>query len=70
MDDEKVVPLRVVEIGAGVKIGCDQILEKYKGRLTEIVVIGVRDGQIMCASSEGSDRALWLVEKAKKEILV
>lgn len=57
-------------IGSGVHIEPDRILENAKGRLSEVVVIGAENGEIVCFSSEGVERALWLVERAKRDLLL
>lgn len=50
----------------------DKILEKAKGKLEEVVVIGWHhDGELFFASSKADGgNILWLIEKAKAELLM
>lgn len=65
-----VTKLHLVEVGESFEVSPDQILENWKGKLSKLVLIGIEDGEIMCASSHGVFEALWLVEKAKRDILI
>lgn len=66
---DNVTPLRPEFIGSGTKLDPDTLLEKWKGKLAEVVIIGNQDGEPVIICSEGVERALWMIEKAKAELL-
>lgn len=66
-----VVHLKLAEVGDDYEIPPDEILESWKGQLKTVVLIGVnKDGELSVAGSHAPNYSLWLVEKAKKDILV
>lgn len=66
----EVVNMKAQMIGSGVHVSPDQIMSHQIGKLTEIVLIDVNlDGEVIIAGSEGVERALWLLESAKKDML-
>jgi hypothetical protein len=67
---DNVTPIRPGPIGSGIHLEPDQVLEAWKGKLKEVVVIGNMDGSPFMASSEGVERTLWLIEKAKIDVLL
>lgn len=63
--------LNVVEVGEDYVVEPDKILDAWKGKLKRLVLIGIdENGEAVCAGSHNPNYSLWLVEKAKKDILV
>lgn len=57
-------------IGEGVKLEPDAVLKEAMGKLACVVVIGqTPDGEMWVSSTDGGGDTLWLLEKAKLEVL-
>lgn len=67
--DDNIVPFKPELIGSGVQLEPDQMLENGKGRFEEVVVLGNEGGKLVIISSVGVERALWIIEKAKADLL-
>lgn len=71
MADDNVVKLQLVEVGDAVHLAPDSILEEWKGKLEKVCIIGIdASGELVVAGTDSANFCLWLVEKAKKDILV
>lgn len=66
---ENVIKL-VTDIGSGIHLEPDKVMQNAMGRLSEVVLIGIENGELVVFSSEGCERALWLVERAKRDALL
>lgn len=67
---EKVVPLQVVNIGAGRTVEVSKVLEAAgEANLDEVVVLGWGSDGPYVAGSEGHARVLWVIEKCKLALL-
>lgn len=69
-DQTNVVKLKLVAVSDNFLVAPDEVLEHQKGKLQEVLLIGVQDGELIVACSHGQEHALWLTERAKKEYLV
>ncbi len=70
MTDENVVRLVPPIVGEAMHLEPDKLLKQWTGQLKEVVIIGRADDDalILCCS-EGSGGTLWLIEKAKLQLL-
>lgn len=70
MSDENVVHLVPISVGEERHLEPDKLLEHWRGKLKEIVIIGRDDDDaLVLVGSEGIGRTLWLMEKAKLQLL-
>lgn len=69
MIDDVIRAFPDTDIGSGIHLDPDKLLEHWKGKLSEVVIIGNRNGEPVIVGSEGVERSLWLIEKAKAELL-
>lgn len=62
----EIVELRPGLVGEGARIEPDDVLDGAKDKLAIAVVVGLdRDGELFLASSDGAERAYFLMERAK-----
>lgn len=69
--NENVVKLKLVEIGDGLRLDADQILEAAKGRdFGRLVIIGdLPDGEMYVAGTANAGETMILLEEAKRVIV-
>jgi hypothetical protein len=62
----EIVPLRPGLIGDGLRVEPDDVLDAARGKLPVVVVCGLdRNGELYLASSDGAEKAYFLMERAK-----
>lgn len=61
-----IVRLVTGDVGAGVEVAADAVLNGAKGLLREAVVMGLTpDGEVYLASTHGPAETLWALERAR-----
>jgi hypothetical protein len=66
----EIIKLVPNKIGDGASLAPDSVLNGAAGSLKSVVVIGQdHAGKLYFAASEGAPWTLWLIEKAKAELL-
>lgn len=63
--------IRLVQpVGDGVVVSCDNVLDAAKGKLANVLVVGIgTDDELYVASSHGARDAVWLAELSKLAVL-
>jgi hypothetical protein len=65
-----VVPLRPGYVGDQFRIEPDEVLRAAEDKMATVVVLGLdRNGELYLASSDGAERAYFLMERAKLWLL-
>lgn len=66
----EVVNLHPGPVGDGFKVSPDDILNCAKGKLTNLVLVGIQeDGELYIAGSEGAPQSCFLMERAKSVLV-
>lgn len=71
MTESNVVQLQLVEIGDGVRLDADKILDAAKGHAFDrLLIVGQQsDGQMYVAGTTGAGESMILIELAKRVIV-
>jgi hypothetical protein len=66
----EIVHLHPGAVGESFRIEPDQVLDAAKDKMATVVVLGLdRNGELYLASSDGAERAYFLMERAKLWLL-
>lgn len=64
-----IIPLKPGMIGSGIHIEPDQVLEMAKGKFTQVIVVGMENGELVISGSDGQEMALWMLFKAQIDLI-